>query len=188
MVASAVGRPMSDEYGPFYAGYIGEVLETDPVAVMGTQAAETQALLSRISEEQSLFRYAPDKWSIRELVGHLADAERIFCYRALRISRGDETPLEGFDENAFVAAAGFDRRPFSSLVAELAALRAGTIAMFNGLEPAMWNRRGIANNARVSVRALAYIIPGHERHHIKVLQERYNIGGAVGQSGSVAAN
>jgi DinB superfamily len=177
MPALNVGRPMSDEYGTFHASYVAEVLEIDPVAVMETQTAQTQALLARVSEEQSLFRYGPDKWSIREVVGHLADAERVFAYRALRIGRGDETPIEGFDENRYVANAYFDRRPLAELARELADVRKTSLALFRGLEPGMWNRRGIANNARVSVRALAYIIPGHERHHVRTLRERYGLEG-----------
>jgi hypothetical protein len=171
------GRPKADEFTPFYAGYIANVTEIDPVGVMESQGSATQARLAGISEEQSLFRYAPDKWSIREVVGHLADAERVFAYRAMRIGRADETPMEGFDENRYVAAAQFDRRPLAELAEELAAVRRTTLALFRGFEPGAWNLRGIANNARVSVRALAFIIPGHERHHLKVLKERYGIGG-----------
>ena len=177
-MTATTGRPMPDEFAPFYAGYVGNVTEVDPLQVMESQGSATQAALAGIPEDRSLFRYAPDKWSIREIVGHLADAERVFAYRAMRIGRADETPIEGFDENAYVTAARFDRRPLAELAAELAAVRRTTLALFRGFEPATWNLRGVANNARVSVRALAYIIPGHERHHMKVLRERYGIGGS----------
>ncbi len=175
MAIASLGRPMSDEYSPFYAGYVGEVLETDPVHVMESQAIATQALIGTIPDDQSLFRYAPGKWSIREIIGHLVDAERIFGYRALRIARGDETPLEGFDENRYVEAAGFDRQAWGTLVEELAVVRRGTLALFRSLDAAAWNRRGVASNARISVRALAFIIPGHERHHLRILRERYGL-------------
>ena len=170
-----VGRPMADEYGAFYAGYIGNVIESDPVAVLESQGAATQSFLAGVSEEQSLFRYAPGKWSIREIVGHLADAERVFTYRAMRIGRGDETPMEGFDEDAYVSAATFDRLTLAELRDDLANVRRASLTLFRGLDPSVWNRRGVANNARVSLRALAYIIPGHERHHIRVLKERYQL-------------
>jgi hypothetical protein len=175
-MTGTTGRPQSDEFSPFYAGYIANVTEIDPIGVMESQGLATQTSLAAISEAQSLLRYAPDKWSIREVVGHLADAERVFAYRAMRIGRSDETPIEGFDENAYVAAARFDRRPLAELADELAAVRRTTLALFRGFEAATWNLRGTANNARVSVRALAFIIPGHERHHVKVLRERYGIG------------
>ena len=177
MAASPLGRPMADEYSQFHADYVGHVLEIDPVAVMASQAEITQSLLSGVSEERSLFRYAPEKWSIREVVGHLADAERVFAYRAMRIGRGDETPMEGFDEDAYVIGAQFDRRPLAELLDELANVRRSSLALFSGFDPGVWNRRGIASNARVSVRALAFIIPGHERHHVRVLKERYGLGG-----------
>jgi hypothetical protein len=176
MAATAVGRPMSDEYAPFYAGYVGNVREIDPVGVMQSQSTMTQNLLSQVSEERSLFRYAPEKWSIREVVGHLVDAERVFAYRAMRIGRGDETPIEGFDENEYVRGGQFDRRPLTELLEELAHVRQSSLALFRGFDPGAWNRRGIANNNRISVRALAFIIPGHERHHMKVLQDRYGVG------------
>lgn len=176
-MTGTTGRPKSDEFTPFYAGYVANVTEIDPIAVMESQGLASRTIMAAISEEQSLFRYDPDKWSIREVVGHLADAERVFAYRALRIGRADETPIEGFDENSYVTAARFDRRPLAELADELAAVRRTTVALFRGFEPGTWNLRGIANNARVSVRALAFIIPGHERHHMKVLRERYGIGG-----------
>jgi hypothetical protein len=177
MVATAVGRPMSDEYGPFYAEYISNVVEVDPVAVMQSQCDATRELLGQVTEDRSLFRYGSNKWSIREVVGHLADAERVFSYRAMRIAREDETPIEGFDEDAYVRGARFDRRPLAELLEEWVSVRRSTIALFRGFDPAAWQRRGTANTVRFSVRAIAFIIPGHERHHARVLKERYGVGG-----------
>lgn len=178
MTSTIIGRPGADEYTPFYASYIAQVAEADPVPVLESQAIATQALLRGISEEQSLFRYAPGKWSIREVVGHLADAERVFAYRAMRVGRGDATPIEGFDEDAYVRGARFDRRSLAELADELAAVRRASLALFRSFEPETWNLRGIANQSPVTVRALGFIIPGHERHHVKVLRERYGVGGA----------
>jgi hypothetical protein len=176
MATAIIGRPSADEYTPFYAGYIAQVAEADPVPVMESQAIATQTLLRGISEEQSLFRYAPGKWSIREIVGHLADAERVFAYRAMRVGRGDATPMEGFDEDAYVRGARFDRRSLAELAEELATVRRATLALFRSFEPGTWNLRGVANKAPVTVRALGFIIPGHERHHVNVLRERYGVG------------
>ncbi|MEO8295460.1 MAG: DinB family protein [Gemmatimonadota bacterium] len=171
------GLPAADEYFDFYAGYVRMVPETDPVPAMEAQGGITQSLLSGVSEERSLHRYAPGKWSIREVVGHLGDTERIMAYRALRIARGDAKPLQGFEENEYVRNASFDRRSLADLLAELADIRRTSLALFRGLEEACWNRRGTASGHEISVRALAFIIPGHERHHVRVLQDRYGIGG-----------
>ncbi|HEV8123933.1 MAG TPA: DinB family protein [Gemmatimonadales bacterium] len=175
MPALDIGRPQNNEYAPFYARYISQVPEEDPVAVMEAQAAVTRAALRQVSESDSLFRYAPGKWSIKEVVGHLADAERVFAYRALRFARCDETPLQGFEENDYVRAANFDRIPFTELMQQLADLRRSTVALFRGLEEEAWGRRGTASGNPFTVRALAFVIPGHERHHLRVLQERYGV-------------
>ncbi len=172
-----IGRPATDEYFQFYAGYVNQVQENDPLPVLESQARGTQALLQNVSEKDSLYRYAPDKWSIREIVGHLGDTERIMAYRALRIARGDTKPLQGFDENDYVRQASFDHRPLGDLLQELADIRRTTLSLFRGLEPSAWLRRGTASGHEITVRALGYIIPGHERHHIAVLKERYRVGG-----------
>jgi hypothetical protein len=171
-----IGRPTPDEYFDFYAGYVNQVPEDDPVSTMEVQSQITLSLLSSVGEQDSLRRYAPGKWSIREIVGHLGDTERIMAYRALRIARGDTKPLQGFDENEYVKHASFDRRSLKDLTAELAEIRRTSIALFRGLEPAAWTRRGTASDHEITVRALAFIIPGHERHHVKVLREKYGVG------------
>ena len=130
-------------------------------------------MLCRISESKSLYRYEPGKWSIKEVLGHLIDAERIFTYRALRFARGDKTPLSGFDQDPYVAAGGFDARPWSELVAEFEHVRRSTSLFFRGLKPEDGLRSGPANNAEVTVRALGYIIAGHELHHGGILREKY---------------
>ena len=168
-----VPRPGADEFAPFYAGYVARVPEGDLVGILAEQIGDTLALLESISDDRSLHRYAPGKWSIRDIVLHLADAERIFTYRALRMARGDTTPLAAFDEDRYAAAAGADRRPWSNLLAELEAVRTATVAFYRGLEPEAYLRRGEASGKSISVRALAYITAGHERHHVAVLRERY---------------
>lgn len=166
-------RPAPDEFSPYYGRYVDKVPDGDIVATLRDQVEETLAALRAIPEAKAGHRYAPDKWSIREVVGHLSDCERIFTYRALRIARGDETPLPGFDENAFVSRARLDDRSFSGLIDEYAAVRVASVALFDSLFPEEWNRRGIASEKGVSVRALAWITAGHERHHLEILRARY---------------
>ena len=166
-------RPAADEHPAYYATYVNRVQVGKPPAVFGRQLAETLTLLDGLSELQSLARYAPGKWSIKEVVGHVTDAERVFSYRALRFARGDRTPLPGFDEQAYAPAGRFDARPLADLARELALVRAATIALFRGFDAEMLERRGVANGQEISVRALAYVIAGHERHHVAILRERY---------------
>ncbi len=170
-----VGRPEADEIPPHFVGYIGRVTESDPVAVLATQIDATAALLRGVSETDALKRYAPGKWSVKEVVGHLTDTERIMSYRALRIARGDETPLPGFDENAYVPPAKFDARSLPDLVTDLRTVRAATLALFRNLDADAWRRRGTASGKPISVRALAFMIPGHERHHVEILKTRYGL-------------
>lgn len=170
-------RPEAGEFAPYYGGYIAQVPDGELLPLLEQQIRETLALLAPLPPERAAYRYAPGKWSVAEIVGHLADAERIFTHRALRAARGDETPLPGFDENAYVPAGEFDRRPLGELLAELEAVRRSTLCLLHGLPPDAWTRRVTANNHPVSVRALAYVIAGHERHHVRVLRERYGVGG-----------
>jgi uncharacterized damage-inducible protein DinB len=172
-VETRIARPPEGEYLPYYGRYIGLVPDGDIVEALRTQIGETLSLLRGIDDARALYRYAPGKWSIKEVVGHMADVERVMAYRALRVARDDETPLPGFDENAYVPAAKFDARSLASLAHELAAVRAATIAFFETLDPSAATRRGTANDATITARALAYIIAGHERHHVKLLRERY---------------
>ena len=166
-------RPAPDEFAPYYGRYIERVPDGDIVATLRDQVEETLRTLRTIPDARAGHRYAPDKWSIREVVGHLSDTERIFTYRALRIARGDDTPLPGFDENAFVSRARLDDRALAGLIDEYAAVRAATVALFDSLFPEEWTRRGIASDKGVSVRALAWITAGHEIHHLGILRERY---------------
>jgi hypothetical protein len=173
MTASLIARPGADEYAPYYGTYIGKVPDGDLRSMLSSQLAETLALIRSIPESRGGHRYAPDKWSVREVLGHLADSERIFSYRALRIARGDATPLPGFEQNDYVPAGAFDARTLRDLADELAAIRQATIHLFAHLDPAAFERRGTASGKPVSVRALAYIIAGHELHHVGILKTRY---------------
>ena len=167
-------RPGSDEYAPYYAGYVAAVPDGgDLVTLLERQGAETVALLRSLSEEQGAHRYAPDKWSIKEMIGHVIDAERVFTYRALRIARGDRTPLPGFDQDAWVRGSNAASRSLADLAAELVALRASTVALFRRVDDEAVARRGVASNFEVTARALAWIVAGHEAHHVRVLRERY---------------
>jgi hypothetical protein len=166
-------RPAADEYAPFYHTYVSLVPAGDLLALLEDQRRETASLLAGLSEEAALHRYEPGKWSVKEVVGHVADTERVMLYRALRAARGDRTPLPGFDENAYVAAAGFDARPLGDLLAELGVVREATLRFLRGLPPQAWTRRVEANGHEVSVRALACIVAGHELHHLRLLRGRY---------------
>jgi uncharacterized damage-inducible protein DinB len=172
-MSSGASRPADTEYAPFYAGYVNAVPEGDIVALLREHGAALDAALAAVPEERGSHRYAEGKWSIREVVGHLIDAERIFSYRALRIARGDTTPLAPFDENAYTAAAGSDARPLRDLRDELRAVRASTTWLFASLSAEAWTRVGIASGKAISVRALAYIVTGHAIHHQRILAERY---------------
>lgn len=167
-------RPSPREFSPFYAEYVASVPDGDDVLMtLAAQRDELVALLRPLSETTWRSRYAPGKWSVGEVVGHLCDAERILAYRALRFARADQTPLEGFEEDDYVPPARFDERSPGSLLAEYEAVRASTLALFRHLPAEAPERVGCANGAEVSVRALLYIITGHERHHTRVLRERY---------------
>jgi hypothetical protein len=171
--ALTITRPAEGEFLPFYARYVARVPEGDILAILAEQAGETLALLRSVPAERSLHRYAPGKWSVRDLVQHMADTERVMSYRLLRIARGDSTPLAGFAEDDWARVAGADRRDWIDLVDELEAVRAATIALLRGIDAEAAMRRGTANGAEVTVRALAYIIAGHELHHVAILRERY---------------
>jgi len=166
-------RPAPDEYAPYYGTYVSQVPDGDVVATLAAQVDDSLALLRPLSEEQARFRYAPGKWSVKEIVTHLTDAERVFTYRALWFARGAADSLPSFDENAWAPVAEADAVPLDELLDELASLREATVALFAHLPREAWQRRGIASGKGVSVRALAWITAGHERHHMKVLRERY---------------
>lgn len=166
-------RPVAGEFLPYFGTYIDEVPDGDVVVSMSKQLPVTLALIKSLSEADGDKRYAPDKWSIREIIGHIIDAERIFVYRALRFARGDSTPVPGFDENAYVKNAPFSRVSLADLADELKHVRRATIHFFSNLDEEAMSRRGTSNNNEVSVRALAWILTGHEIHHVEVLHERY---------------
>jgi hypothetical protein len=175
---SIVPKPGSGEFDPYYDRYISLVGGSDILATLEKQCQETVELLASRGEVQGEFRYAPGKWSVKEVVGHLTDAERIFAYRALRISRNDKTPIEGFEQDDYVRYGPFGHCRLVDLVGEFRSVRQVTWSLFRALDEAAWERRGVANKSEISVRALAYIIAGHELHHRRVLQERYFVANA----------
>ena len=176
MATPSLTRPGADEFAPYYGTYVNKVPEGDVVRYLETQLRETRALLATIPEGRGNHRYAEGKWSIKEVIGHLCDAERIFAYRALRFARNDQSPLASFDENAYVPAGQFDKRTMASLVDEFAQVRDATLALVRTLDETAAGRRGPASGKEVSVRALVYIIAGHVAHHVGVLRERYAVG------------
>jgi hypothetical protein len=166
-------RPGPGEADPYFFRYIDQVPEGDIIDTLSRQASETMAFLRSIPESMGDHRYAPEKWTIREVIGHIADAERVFAYRALRFSRNDTIPVAGFDENTYVANASFSTRSLEDLITEYEHIRYSSIGLFNGLTEEMMSRRGVANEREVTVRALAFILAGHENHHVDILKKRY---------------
>lgn len=166
------GRPNASEYAPYYERYISLIKGEDIVAQLEKQATETIALLQSAGLKAD-FRYAPNKWTVKEVVGHVNDTERVMSYRALRIARGDRTPIEGFEQDDYVRDGNFGQRSLADLTAEFADIRRATVALFRSLDADSAARRGIANNNDVSARALPYIIAGHELHHRRILAEKY---------------
>jgi hypothetical protein len=171
MIASS--RPQPGENAPYYDRYIALVPGNDIVTALEEQRRQTLLLLSGRSEADGDFRYAPDKWSLKELLGHMNDTERIMSYRALRIARGDATPIEGYEQDDYVRNGPFARLALADLIEDYIAGRRATISLFRNLDEAAWTRRGVANKNEVTVRALAYIIAGHELHHLGILEEKY---------------
>jgi hypothetical protein len=166
-------RPAAGEYNPYYDKYISLVPEEDVRVVLRRQLDDTLSLLSSINEAQAATSYAPGKWSIKELVGHVIDGERIFAYRALRFARGDQTPLSGFEQDDYVAGGNFGARRLTDLATEFEHVRKATLSLLGHLDEEAWQRSGVASDSPVSVRALAYIMAGHEAHHMGILRERY---------------
>jgi uncharacterized damage-inducible protein DinB len=173
MSTHPIGPPDSDEYDPYFAPYIQRARSRSLPVTLAAQHDEVVSLLSGLSDEAAAFRYAPEKWSIKQVIGHLLDTERIFAYRALSFARGEQQPLPGFDQDAYVEAGEFDSRSLESLVKEYRAVRAATLALIEGFDAAAWSRTGVANRVEFSVRALAFIVAGHEAHHLSVLEGRY---------------
>jgi len=173
---NAIARPAPGEFVEYYGKYIALVPGEDAISALRGQIEETARLLAPLDESRALHRYAPGKWSVKEVVGHLSDSERVFAYRALRMGRADTTPLAGFDEKAYTPAGRFDARPLAEMVREYEAVRAASLALFGGMDGEALLRRGTANGNEISVRALAWIAAGHELHHRKLLTERYGVG------------
>jgi uncharacterized damage-inducible protein DinB len=166
-------RPAAGEFLPYYGTYIDRVPDGDIVETLRRQVGDSLTLIKSIPETVGDKRYAPGKWSVREVIGHLIDAERIFLYRALRFGRADATPLAGFDENEYVANAPFTKVSLANLADELDHVRRATVHFFENLDEDAFSRRGAANGAEITVRALAFIVAGHESHHMNVLKTRY---------------
>jgi hypothetical protein len=166
-------RPDPSEHVPYYGKYIALVPEADAIQALENQIADALALVRTIPESEGDHRYGPGKWTIKEVIGHLIDGERVFAYRALRFARNDRTALPGFDENTYVPAGGFGHRTLADLAAEWELVRRSNLALFRGLDAEAWRRQGVANGDAISVRALAFIIAGHGRHHVALLRERY---------------
>lgn len=168
-----IAPPNAGEYAPYYAKYIALVKGEDILAALDQQRRDTMKLLCGRDEQDGDSRYAPGKWSAKEVLGHVCDTERIFAYRALRIARGDATPMEGFEQDDYVRNGPFTRIPLSEMIEDYIAVRRATLTLFRNLDEAAWSRRGVANKNEVTVRALAYIIAGHELHHRAILEEKY---------------
>ena len=171
--ASTIGRPEAGEYAPYYDRYICLVQGADILGTLESQRRQMMLLLCGRDDSDGDYRYAPDKWSAKEVLGHVCDTERIFAYRALRISRADRTPIEGFEQDDYIRHGPFAARPLAELIDDYLAVRRATLTLFRNLDEQAWIRQGIANQNEVTVRALAYIIAGHEAHHRRILEEKY---------------
>jgi DinB superfamily len=176
MSRASSGRPGADEHAPFYASYVALVPDGDVTRTLAGQGEGFVRLLKDIGDGKAGFAYAAGKWTIKEVVLHVTDAERIFAYRMLRMARGDATPLASFDENAYAPMSGANERPLDTLLGEFAAVRGATLALLRGIPEEAWVRRGVASGKDVSVRALAWIAAGHAMHHERILRERYLVG------------
>jgi hypothetical protein len=173
-VSASSGRPQPGEYGAYAEPDVREVRGEDAAGALASQLPETLGLLSTVEDRRaSKFRYAPRKWTIKQIIGHLADDERIFAYRMLCIARGDKRQLRGFDEKAYMRKAGFNERPLADLVEELKSVREATLALLRGLPQDAWLRSGVVNGYPATVRGLAFHVAGHELHHRRILKERY---------------
>ncbi len=166
-------RPETSEYASFYAGYVEQVPENDVLRVLNGQVAELEKLVGSLSDERGGYAYAEGKWTIKQLIAHMSDAERVFGYRAFRIAHGDPTPLASFDQDTFVANGRANERTVTDLVAEFRAVRESNMLVLDRLNDEEWMRIGRASDAAVSVRALAFVMAGHFRHHLAILRERY---------------
>ncbi len=178
-MTNLAARPQPSEHSPYHLNYISLVPDDDILQTLDAQRRDMILYLSARSEDEGNFRYAPGKWSAKEVVGHICDAERIFAYRALRIARGDQTPLPGWEQDDYIRAAAFAEQPFANMIEDYIAVRRASVSLFRNLDEQAWSRTGTANRSTVSVRAIAWIIAGHELHHKKLLQAKYFIASAA---------
>ncbi len=168
-----LGRPPANEYAPYHAGYVASVPEGDIFEILSRQGTEFPVFLHSLGEARGNHRYAPDKWTVKEVIGHVNDTERVFSYRALRFARADETPLASFEQDQYVPMGNFGARTLASLADEFAHLRATTLDLYYHLDADALARRGSASGFVVSVRAMAFVIAGHVAHHERILREKY---------------
>jgi DinB family protein len=168
-----IGRPENSEAGPYYFTYINQVQGDDPVRVIQAQLDEALPFLAGITEERSLYRYAPDKWTIREALSHVTDTERVFALRALWFARGLDSPLPSFDQNIAASGAAADGIPWAAHVEEFGHVRRASISLFRNMPNGAWMRSGVASDNRFTVRAMAFITAGHWEHHLKILRDKY---------------
>jgi uncharacterized damage-inducible protein DinB len=168
-----MNRPEAGEFAEYYGKYIAKVPGTDVPGILESERLQMSRLFAGRSEGDGNFRYAPGKWTIKEILGHVTDAERIFTYRALRIGRGDETPLSSFEQDDYVKNGGFAARTLADLAEEFDAVRGASISLFRSFDVEAWGRRGVASQKEVTVRALGFITAGHQIHHRMILEESY---------------
>lgn len=168
-------KPNETEYPEYYRPYVDVLGSADLAEVYRQQHQAIKALSVALNEEQSRYRYAPGKWSVNEVLGHLIDCERVFAYRAMCIARGEVQPLPGFDENAYVATASFDQRPLAKLVEEFVSVRIATLMLLESMTTSELLRAGTANGNPITVRAIMWIIAGHTQHHWQILEVRYGV-------------
>jgi hypothetical protein len=171
-MSAILQRPAADEHAPSHEGYIRHVPAGDVRMHLRTQMHETIALFSGVNEARAGQGYGPGKWSLKEVISHISDAERVFAYRLLRVARGDQTPLPGFEQDEWVPTSCANQRTVASLLLEFAAIRASTLTLIDSLPEEAWTRRGTVGGKQLSARALVYIMAGHERHHVTMLRER----------------
>jgi len=173
MTTAAYSRPDKSEYPDYCEGYVSKVPAGDIVTVLRAQLDDSLALFRSIPETRGSYRYAEGKWSVKEVIGHITDGERILAYRALRFARGDATPLAGYEQDDYVLGGGFEGRSLKDLIDEFETVRRATISLFSSFDGEVWSRRGVANKNEMSVRGIAYVLAGHERHHVEILRNKY---------------
>lgn len=176
-IVIAIARPETGDYNPSFQRYVDRVTESDVLDAFARQIDDVTKLLSTVSPPKERFRYAEDKWSVRQVAGHVVDTERMFGYRLLALARGEQQSLPGFDEDEYAAAAGHDAVPLSDLIEQFSLVRRSHVAMVKNFDEAAWDRAGTANQSRMTVRAVPYLMVGHVRHHLAVLADKYGLTG-----------